>query len=212
MDSNEKKNVSFGNEVNTLFTNFGKGYWSKKVQKYVPSTKPLMNVDIPWVGDYVLSERAKSQTLELRQMMATATDQQLRDYKLLQFDAVAAAGIFSYGSAAGLVVRSSYIAIDIDNLASTDEAREIQQSLVNDKEMVTALCFVSPKGLGLKWWVELPEWCQNMTFSEQYAALSRYIGYTNGILADSTGSNVNRLCFLPHDPLCYIHPKYLTIK
>ena len=214
MESNEKKNVTFGDEVNTLFTNFGKGYWSEKAQKYVPSTKPLMNVNIPWVYNSVLSERAKPQTLELRQMMtmATVTDQQLRDFKLLQFDAVAAAGIFSYGSAAGVMVRSPYIVIDVDDLASTDEAREIQQTLVNDKEVVTALCFVSPKGLGVKWWAELPEWCQNMTFSEQYAALSRYIGYTYGILADSTGSNVNRLCFLPHDPLCYIHPKYLTIK
>jgi hypothetical protein len=210
MESNEKKNVTFGDEVNTLFTNFGKGYWSEKAQKYVPSTKPLMNVNIPWVGDSVLSERAKPQTLELRQMMGTATDQQLRDYKLLQFDAVAAAGIFSYGSAAGLVVRSPYIVIDVDDLASTDEAREIQQTLVNDKEVVTALCFVSPKGLGCKWWVEVPEWCQNMTFAEQYATLSRYIGYEYGVLVDSTGSNVNRLCFLPYDPLCYINPKYLT--
>ena len=199
-------------DSNVLFTNFGKGHWSEKAQKYVPSTKPLMNVDVPWVCNSVLSERAKSQTLELRQMMGTASDQQLRDYKLLQFDAVAAAGIFSYGSAAGLVVRSPYIVIDVDDLASTDEAREIQQTLINDKEVVTALCFVSPKGLGVKWWAELPEWCQNMTFAEQYAALSRYIGYTSGILADSTGSNVNRLCFLPHDPLCYIHPKYVTIK
>ena len=203
---------SFGDEVNTLFTFFGKGYWSEKAQKYVPSTKPLMNVDVPWVGDYVLSERAKSQTLELRQMMDTATDQQMRDYKLLQFDAVTAAGIFSYGNAAGLVVRSPYIVIDVDDLASTDEAREIQQTLTNDKEVVTALCFVSPKGLGVKWWAELPEWCKNMDFREQYSALSRYIGYTYGILADSTGSNVNRLCFLPYDPHCYIHPKYLTNK
>lgn len=199
-------------DSNLLFTNFGKGYWSEKAQKYVPSTKPLMNVDVPWVGNYIRSERAKSQTLELRQMMATANDQQLRDYKLLQFDAVAGAGIFSYGNAAGVVERSPYVVIDVDDLASTDEAREIQQTLVNDKEVVTALCFVSPKGLGVKWWAELPEWCMNMTFGEQYAALSRYIGYTYGILADSSGSNVNRLCFLPHDPLCYIHPKYLTNK
>lgn len=210
MISNDKRTATFGNEVNTLFTNFGKGHWSEKAQKYVPSTKPLMNVDASWVGDYILSERAMPQTLELREMMGTATDQQLRDYKLLQFDAVAAAGIFSYGSAAGMVVRSPYVVVDIDDLTSTDEARQIQQTLINDQEVVTALCFVSPKGLGVKWWAELPEWCMNMTFSEQYAALSRYIGYTYGILADSTGSNVNRLCFLPHDPLCYIHPKYLN--
>lgn len=197
---------------NTKFTLFGKGYWSEKAQKYVPSTKPKRNVDIQWVGDYVLSERAKVQTTELRQMMATATEQQLRDYKLTEFDAVAGAGIFSYGNAAGLSVRSPYIVIDIDQLESTEEARAIQQTLIADKNVETALCFVSPKGLGCKWWVELPEWCQNMTFAEQYATLSRYIGYEYGVLVDSTGSNVNRLCFLPYDPLCYINPKYITIK
>lgn len=197
---------------NTKFTLFGKGYWSEKAQKYVPSTKPKRNVDIQWVGDYVLSERAKVQTAELRQMMATATEQQLRDYKLTEFDAVAGAGIFSYGNAAGLSVRSPYIVIDIDQLESTEEARAIQQTLIADKNVETALCFVSPKGLGCKWWVEVPEWCQNMTFAGQYATMSRYIGYEYGVLVDSTGSNVNRLCFLPYDPLCYINPKYITIK
>ena len=193
-----------------LFTLFGKGHWSERAQKYVPSTKALMNVDIPWVGSHIISERAKPQTLELRQMMATATEQQLRDYKLLQFDAVAAAGIFSYGNASGLTIRSPYIVLDVDDLESTEVAREIQQTLIADKNIETALCFVSPKGLGVKWWAELPEWCQNMTFAEQYAALSRYIGFEYGILADSTGSNVNRLCFLPYDPLCYVNPKYST--
>ena len=193
---------------NVLFTLFGKGHWSEKLQKYVPSTKPLMNVDISWVGNYVLSERAKTQTMELRQMMDSAFEQQLREYKLLQFDAVAAAGIFSYGNAASLTVRSPYVVVDVDDLSSTEEAREIQQTLINDSEVVTALCFVSPKGRGVKWWVELPEWCQRLKFDEQYAALSRYIGYEYGILADSTGSNVNRLCFLPYDNECFINPKY----
>ena len=94
--------VNKTNSSNVMFTLFGKGHWSENEQKYVPSTKPLMNVDIPWVGSYIISERAKHQTSELRQKMETATDQQLRDYKLLHFDAVAAAGIFSYGNAAML--------------------------------------------------------------------------------------------------------------
>ena len=204
--------VNKTNSSNVMFTLFGKGYWSEKAQKYVPSTKPMRNVDIQWVGDYVLSERAKPQTEELRQIMTTATEQELRDYKLTEFDAVAGAGIFSYGNAAGLSVRSPYIVLDIDDLESTEVAREIQQTLIADKNIETALCFVSPKGLGVKWWVELPKWCQDMTFAEQYATLSRYTGYEYGILTDSSGSNVNRLCFLPYDPLCYINPKYITIK
>ena len=206
----------------TSFTLFGKGHFSEKLQKWVPSTTPQQTVDIAWCGQYILSERAKFTTEELRQMMAEAEgremtdlqqrefEQLLRDYKLREFDAVAGAGTFSYGKAKGLIKRSQYIVVDIDDLESTEAAREIQQTLIADKYVETALCFVSPKGLGCKWWVELPDWCQNMTFAEQYATLSRYIGYEFGILADSTCSNVNRLCFLPYDPLCYVNPKYST--
>lgn len=194
---------------NVSFTFFGKGYWSKKAGKWVPSTTPLQTVDIAWTGEYIKSVRAKYQTEELRRIMPTASDQELRDYKLREFDAVAAAGTFNHGSAAGLIERSPYIVIDIDDLATMQEAREIQQTLINDKEVVTALCFVSPKGRGLKWWVEMPCWCIGLTFAEQYAALSRYLGYEYGLLADPTGSNVNRLCFLPYDEKCFINSKYL---
>ncbi len=198
------------NNQQTKFTFFGKGYFSKKEGKWVPSTTPQMTVDVAWTGRYIMSERAKFQTEELRRIMVTATDQELRDYKLREFDAVAGAGTFSYGNAKGLILRSKYIVIDIDDLDSTKEARGIQQMLVTDKDVETALCFLSPKGRGVKWWVEIPDWCQDLTFAEQYSALSRHIGYEYGILADSTCSNVNRLCFLPYDPECFIHPQYLT--
>lgn len=200
--------MCYNNFLNEKFSYFGKGYFSQKMGKWVPSTSPQQIVDIAWTGNYILSERAKYSTEELRRIMPTATDQKLRDFKLREFDAVAGAGIFKYGNAQGLTERSKYIVIDIDDLESTEQAREIQQTLVNDKEVVTALCFVSPKGLGVKWWPEIPEWCMNMTFAEQYAALSRYIGYNYGLQADLSCSNVNRLCFLPYDPECFVNPKY----
>lgn len=211
MNANDKQTASFGNEVNTLFTNFGKGHFSEKSGKWAPSTTPQQTVDIAWCGQYIISERAKWATEELRRMMATASDQEVRDFKLREFEAVAAAGTFSYGNAKSLIRRSRFIAIDIDDLDSTEQAREILHTLTNDKEVVTALAFVSPKGRGAKWWAELPEWCQDMTFAEQYAALSRYIGYEYGIQADSSCSNVNRLCFLPYDKDCYVNPKYTQI-
>ena len=201
---------------------FGKGHFSEKAQKWVPSTTPQQIVDLGWCGQYILSERAKWPTDELRRLLHTveeqteeqkrAKDQMLRDFKLRMFDAVAGAGTFSYGNAKGLICRSRFIVLDIDDLESTEEARDIQHTLIKDQNVETALCFLSPKVLGIKLWAELPEWCQNMTFAEQYAALSRYIGFEYGILADSTGSNVNRLCFLPYDPLCYINPKYSINK
>lgn len=191
------------------FTYFGKGYFSKKLGKWAPSTTPQQTVDVLWTYNYIISVRAKCQTEELRRIMPEASDQELRDFKLREFDSVAGAGTFSYGSAQGLITRSKYIVLDIDDLSSTEEAREIQQTLIKDQNVETALCFVSPKGLGCKWWAELPEWCMGLTFAEQYAALSRYIGFEYGIQADPACSNVNRLCFLPHDEFCYINPKYL---
>lgn len=204
---------------NEMFTFFGKGHFSQKAQKWVPSTTPQQIVDVGWCGQYILSERAKWPTDELRRLLHTveeqteeqkrAKDQMLRDFKLRMFDAVAGAGSFSYGNAKGLICRSRFIVLDIDDLESTEEARDIQHTLIKDQNIETALCFVSPKGLGVKWWTVLPDWCQGLSFSEQYAALSRYLGFEHGLLADPTGSNVNRLCFLPHDELCYINPKYL---
>ena len=198
--------------THNLFSFFGKGYYSKKSGKWVPSTTPLQTVDVVWCAEYIPSVRAKYQTEELRRILPTASEQEVRDFKLREFDAVAVAGTFSYGSAQGLIERSKYIAVDIDDLSSTAEARKVQQTLVADPYVVTALCFLSPKGFGIKWWVESPEWCQDLPFAEQYRALSRHISFHYGLTADPTGVNVNRLCLLPYDPLCFINPKYcLTI-
>lgn len=196
------------NNTNSKFTLFGKGYWSEKLQKYVPSTRPVQSVDITWAGEYIISERARYHTEQLRSMIATASDQELRDYKLLNFDAVAGAGTFSRGSAAGLIERSPYVVVDVDDLSSTEEAEGIRDTLISDPYVETALCFISPKGRGVKWWAVLPEEWRKLPFNEQYATLSRHIGFHYGIEADPTGSNVNRLCFLPYDPKCYINPKY----
>ncbi len=198
------------NNLQQQFTFFGKGYYSTRAQKWVPSTTPQLTVDIAWTGAYILSERAKFQTEELRRIMPTASDQELRDYKLREFDAVAGAGTFSYGAGKDLLQRSRYIVLDVDDLESTEQARDIQRTLVADIEVETALCFLSPKGLGIKWWVEIPEWCMGLPFAEQYGALSRYVGFHYGVMVDPSGSNVNRLCFLPYDPCCFINCKYLN--
>lgn len=194
-----------------VFSLFGRGYISKKHDKWVPASKPQQVFDIPRTGAYIKSDRARWATETLRSMLPTATDQEVRDFKIKEFEAIAVAGTFSYRNANSLLSRSCYIVLDIDDLTSTEEAREVQQTLVADREVETALCFVSPKGLGVKWIVELPKWCQELPFCEQYASLSRHIGFEYGIQADPSCSDVCRLCFLPFDPECFINQKYLTL-
>ena len=72
----------------------------------------------------------------------------------------------------------------------------------------TALCFVSPKGRGVKWIVRLPEWAQYDDFKLTFQTMQQYVGFHYGIAIDKSGSDVCRACFLPYDPECYINPIY----
>lgn len=195
-----------------VFSLFGTGHYSEKEGKWVPATKPQQIVDIAWIGAYIQSERAKWATEAFRALIPTATDKELRDFKARYFESMAVAGTFSYRNSKSLVTRSRYLVVDIDDLSSTDEARDIQQTLIADPRVETASCFLSPSGLGTKWIVELPEWCKDLSFSEQYASLSRYLGFEYGIQADPSCSDVSRLCYLPYDTDCFINPKYLTYE
>ena len=75
----------------------------------------------------------------------------------------------------------------------------------------TELCFVSPKGKGVKWVVRLPEWAQTEDFKTTFQMLQQHVGFEYGITVDKSGSDVCRACFLPYDDLCFINPKYLQV-
>lgn len=190
------------------FTAFGKGTFNKKQSKWAPASKPYKIVDIAWMGQYIRCGCAKLATDELRSLIATAEKPEIRDFKAKEFETVAVAGTFDYRNAASLRSRSRYIVLDIDNLLSMGEACELRNTLVEDEIVETALCFVSPSGLGVKWVVELPEWCKDLDFQQQYFSLSSHLGFQYGIQADPACSDVCRLCYLPYDPDCFINPKY----
>ncbi len=140
-----------------------------------------------------------------------ATDQK-QVFKALHFEYATFAGIFSYRNARSLVMRSPFVAMDIDGLSSMEEARSLQQVFIQDTTVETALCFLSPKGLGVKWIVVLPEWLQGLSFKEQYERLRRYVGFTYGVDSDKNCSDVCRACYLPWDPQCYVNPKYISAQ
>ena len=134
--------------TNCRFSIFPCGWWDAAAQVAKPQQRPQQTQTIGWVYEYITSERARRATEELRAMAPTATRQQKQDFKALRFEYATFSGIFSYRNARSLVVRSPFLAIDIDDLSSTDEARDVQQRLCQDTHVETALCFVSPKGLG----------------------------------------------------------------
>lgn len=199
-------------QTNERFSIFPCGWWDEAEQVAKPRQRPQQTQTVPWVYDYIISSRAKEVTEELRRMLLTATRQEKQTFKALHFEYATFSGIFTYRNARSLVMRSPFITLDIDDLASLEEARDIQQRLCADKRVETELCFVSPSGHGVKWIVRLPEWTEGLAFRDQFEQLRRYVGFNYGIDPDKSGSDVCRACYLGWDNQCYINPKYVLSK
>jgi hypothetical protein len=193
------------NSNNLLFSVFPKGYRNKNGEA-VLAARPQESRDIRWAYDYIVSDRARWATETLRSMMPTATKDELSDFKKLEFETATFNGIFSYRNARSLVVPSPFAVLDIDDLPSIDEARRVQQLLCNDHSVETALCFVSPKGLGVKWIVRIPDYAKSNDFKATFLKLRKYLNFQYGIFVDKSGSDICRACFLPFDDKCYINP------
>lgn len=192
---------------NERFSIFPSGWWDDARQVGVPRQTPQQTQTIGWVAEYISSGRTRRATEELRRIMPTATREQKQTFKMLNFEYATFSGIFSYRNARSLVMRSPFITLDIDGLSSLQEAREVQRSLCADRYVETALCFVSPSGLGVKWIVRLPEWAEALSFREQFEQLRRYVGFNYGIDPDKSGSDVCRACYLGWDEECYVKVK-----
>ena len=194
------------------FSIFPCGWWDEAGQKAKPQQRPQQTQTIEWVYEYILSSRGRWATEELRRILPTATRQQKQDFKALHFEYATFSGTFSYRNARSLIARTPFITLDIDGLASTNEARDVQHALCADTHIETALCFVSPSGNGLKWIVRLPECMQDKPFREQFDMMRDYVGFNYGYDPDPSGSDVCRACYLPWDDQCYINPNYCLTK
>ena len=190
--------------MNEKFSIFGRG-WRNQKGVAVLATKPQQTQDILWVYDYIQSERARWATETLRRMVGNAAKEEVSDFKKLNFEVATFNGVFSYRNARSLAVRSPWLVADIDDLSSAEDAREVKRLLIADKHIETGLCFVSPKGRGVKWIVRIPEWLQGKDFKAQFEELRRYVAFEHGITIDKSGSDVCRACFLPWDKECFMN-------
>lgn len=197
------------NTYNNMFSIFPQGYVNRE-GKAVLATRPQQNQTIPWVHQYITGKWcARQATATLRQMVGNASKDEIADYKKLNFEIALFAGTFSYRNVRGLITPTSYMVLDIDGLDSTEQAAEVRERLSHDSNIETELCFISPKGLGVKWVVTLPSWTDGMTFRKKFEAMRDYTCFHHGIDPDTSGSDVSRACFLPYDPDCFMNTKYL---
>lgn len=197
--------------MNLEFSGFACGYRNKKGAA-VLQTIPDCVLDIPTVYKYVTSDLAKPATVLLRSMIGKATDQEISDFKKLNFRLACVRGIFIKRCSSGLATLSKFLPVDIDDLSSTEEARQVQQILIGDPALEVAMSFVSPKGKGAKVFVELPDWAVELSYSQQYEVIANHIAVAHGIPVDFQTKDIARAAFLCHDPLAYLNPKYMSDK
>lgn len=194
---------------NEKFTMYGPGYINQKGVA-VLATRPKMTVDIPYIYKYVRDGWAERQTRELVRLLPTTTNNEQQIFKKLNFETVTFAGRFSYRSAARIIERTPFMVIDIDHLGSQERAREVQEEIIANPDIETELSFLSPRQEGVKLVIRIPKWLSHLDYRRQAEAMGRYIGFWHGIEVD-VAKEVNRTCYLPSDPACYINPKYLKI-
>lgn len=115
---------------------------------------------------------------------------------------VTPAGIFSYCREQSIVVPSGLFVVDIDHLASADEAARWRDRLFDDDVLQPDLAFVSPGGKGVKllvpYCLSLKETLEQ-SFDKAVHAAWDYLEWKHGLKADAANADMSRACFLAHD-------------
>lgn len=183
---------------------YQKGYRNRQ-QLAVMKTEPYATWSIADVYAYITDyTRAGRATEQLRLL----TDKTMRrDYKMLNFEVATFSGTFSYRNAQSIVCESDLMVVDIDDLASLEDAERLKERLCHDEHYVTVLCFISPSGNGVKWVIERQP-NESETFRQEFDRVYNYVGFEYGIPIDTACSDICRACFLPYDKTCFINPKY----
>lgn len=153
---------------------------------------------------YIISDRAKETTARLRSIKNVDA---AKKYKSNNFDYITPGGTFTSRKAEFLKAASGLIVIDIDDIELPEQVEATFNLLLTIPRLETQLLFRSPSGHGLKWIIQVVN-NEGHTHEYFFNGVSNYLK-TFGIIADPSGKDICRACFLPHDPNAFINQKYL---
>ncbi len=129
-----------------------------------------------------------------------------KDKKCLSYFTVS--GIFKdKRKSQNIEIYTGLIVLDIDKLASIEEAERLKKYLVKKCPFVLSI-FISPSGKGLK--IIIPtdnKEGKDETHKRYFKALLQYFKKAFELKVDSSGSDIARACFVSYDPNIYINWK-----
>lgn len=184
---------------------------------------PMKVVSLFWVWMYVTMKYLQfgydpdrhvdleSRTNTLRGIVG---EEGQRQFKSKNFDYITSAGIFSYCDDNSMVENSNMVCMDLDHLDDDSEKmvrmispKEMKQLLIQDPFFgeKTLMMFTSPRGHGLKWFVEVD--LKQCDYKTWFNAIRNYLIQTYGLgdkQVDSSVGNISHACFISYDPDAYL--------
>lgn len=133
---------------------------------------------------------------------ALTAPKQFRQLKQQLLPYVTPAGIFTYCREQSLLIPSGDFVIDLDHLASADEARELRDRLFDDDFLLPDLAFVSPSGTGVKLFVPYRLYTDKTVKESFRMAMQNaweYLHCKYGLQIDKSNADLCRACFICHD-------------
>lgn len=188
--------------------------WNKQPLKTVSLFWVWLYVTMKWMQLGVDPDRKVSLSSTTEQLRSLTTDEAQRQFKGKNFDYITPAGIFTYCDDKSLVEASQVLCIDLDHLDDDSEAmkrkvapQEMKQLLLDDPYWgdKTLLMFTSPRGHGLKLFVEID--LNRCNYATWFNALRNYLMQTYGLgekQVDSSVANISHACFISYDPDAYL--------
>jgi hypothetical protein len=118
-----------------------------------------------------------------------------------QLDAYTFAGVFQQTrTKQHLLEHSGLVHLDYDGV--TDVARA---KIVLCAVPTVAYIFISPSGLGLKVGVHVPRVTDDTGYKHAWQIVSDYLTQHYDVIADPSGKDISRLCFVSWDPDLYLN-------
>lgn len=184
------------------------------VEAPISNKTPKATVSLETIAEAIKNNKYyKKITEEYRQVMDddSADEREQRKKKVSSFDYVTMSGKFSYVSSKNLEKHSGYICMDIDKIDSQETLEEVKEILLKDKELSTALLFISPSGNGIKWVIPI-EVDSVKDHEDYFYAIEAYLLNEYGIEVDTACKDVSRACFLSYDENAVFNPNAKPVR
>ena len=177
--------------------------WRPQVSYFKPpisNVLPSEDISLQEVHRRITGEDFAGITAKLRSL---EDPKKKRAFKAKHFPYVTFAGSFAKRQDSALLKPSLLMVFDFDHLQDPAYTRSV---LLGLPDFDTELLFTSPSGDGLKWIIKFHR--DDMSYEDYFLSVDNYL-YHNYLMApDSSGKDISRACFLPHDPEAYLNPRF----